>query len=138
MAQQQLLITLCIVLVGGLTLLGLARFESDQMQHDRDSALVEAITLTAELQRWKATPIHAGGGEEYIGFYGVSFDDIGYPGNPLIPTTYQNSQACFQLQRERPAYDAQMDVYVGGCQGQHILTVRLTGPTPNEATWTFH
>lgn len=138
MAQQQLLlVTLCTVLVGALTLLGLARFESSQVQQDREAALVEAITLTSELQQWKRTPIHAGGGDAYVGFYGIDFAALGYEANPLAPSTYQNGQACFQLTTERPAFDAQMDVFVGGCHGQQVLTVTLTGSTPGETIWTF-
>jgi len=139
MAQQQLLlVTLCTVLVGALTLLGLARFESSQVQQDREAALVEAITLTSELQQWKRTPTHAGGGKAYVGFYGVDFAVLGYEANRLAPTTYQNGQACFQLTMERPAFDAQLEVFVGGCHGQQVLTVTLAGATPDETTWTFH
>ncbi len=139
MAQQQLLlVTLCTVLVGALTLLGLARFESSQVQQDREAALVEAITLASELQEWKRTPTYAGGGEAYVGFYGIDFAQLGYEATRLSPTTYQNGQACFQLTMERPAFDAELDVFVGGCHGQHVLTVTLTGATPGETTWTFH
>jgi len=139
MAQQQLLfVTLCTVLVGGLTLLGLAHFESNQVQQDREAALVGAITLTSDLQQWKRTPTHAGGGEAYVGFYGVDFAALGYEANPLAPTTYQNGQACFQLTTARPAFDAELDVFVGGCHGQQVLTVTLTGTTQGETTWTFH
>lgn len=139
MAQQQLLlVTLCTVVVGGLTLLGLAHFESSQVQQDREAALKEAITLTAELQQWKRTPTPVGGGKAYVGFYGVGFPALGYEVNPLAPSTYQKGQACFQLTTERPAFDAQLDVWVGGCHGQQVLTVTLTGATPGETTWTFH
>lgn len=139
MAQQQLLlVTLCTVLVGALTLLGLARFESNQVQQDREAALVEAIALTSALQQWKRTPTHAGGGKAYVGFYGIDFATLGYEGTPLAPHTYKDGQACFQLTTERPAFDAHLDVFVGGCRGQQVLRVTLTGPTPGETTWTFY
>ena len=136
--QQLLLVTLSVVLVGGLTIVGLASFESSQIQQDREEAILEAIAVTSEVQRWKMIPAHSGGGLEYTGFYGINFNDIGYEFSPLSPNTFQTGSACLRLTASRPDYDAQLDVRVGGCGGEKVLSVTIAGTAPDDVKWQFN
>lgn len=105
--QQLLLLVLVIVVVGAAVVSGIALFDQSHEQANRDLILHEGLRIVQDLQAWKATPAHYGGGAEASGFASVTFADIGrHQGTEVVAGsfgrlfTHADVAGCYVLSTE--------------------------------------
>lgn len=137
MGQQPFLIlSFCIVLVGGLVVLGAHFQEQSNTGENRDFVIEEALSIVNHIQEWKAVPTRFGGAADTTGFAGLTFPKLGYRPTLLSKRVYKTESGCYALRTIGPKHQAVLTISAPSCSpNDYMMRAIIEGPTSGDLYW---